>query len=135
MFNLFSRHSASNKNAKLPEIILPKYRRAFMLARLNALPSAVMSGRFNGIPYPDRLCNLLPLLNCGSNKIDLVDHILLDCPKFSVLGDDLISSLIIQDFLKKQNHPGYLETKINKLSCLWQNFWQLLSKHMLPQIL
>ena len=55
----------------------PHLRRAFMLARFNALPSAVLFGRFRGTPYIHRRCP------CSLGAIETVHHVLLDCPFYN----------------------------------------------------
>ena len=57
----------------------PKLRRAFSLARFNILPSAILSGRYHGISYSDRLCP------CTKTHIETVPHVLLHCPFYQML--------------------------------------------------
>nr|XP_016853653.1 PREDICTED: uncharacterized protein LOC107983669 [Anolis carolinensis] len=49
------------------------HRRAFTLARCHALPSAVLEGRYQKIPYSERLCP------CDSGQIETTEHVLLQC--------------------------------------------------------
>ncbi|KAL8177478.1 UNVERIFIED_CONTAM: hypothetical protein K2H54_008055 [Gekko kuhli] len=46
---------------------------AFMLARFNLFLSAVLTGRYKGIPYKERVCT------CLYNEPDSVQHILFRC--------------------------------------------------------
>lgn len=62
---------------KVPDYLFqldnPHLRRAFTLARCNVLPSAVLQGRFNGIPMRERLCP------CSSGAVESIDHIFFCC--------------------------------------------------------
>lgn len=42
----------------LGNLTIPKYRLIFTKARFNCLPSAVLDGRYNGIPYEKRFFSL-----------------------------------------------------------------------------
>ncbi|KAJ7341723.1 hypothetical protein JRQ81_006552, partial [Phrynocephalus forsythii] len=47
--------------------------RAFTLARLNALPSKTLEGRYQGLPLLDHNCP------CTNNQLETVEHVLLIC--------------------------------------------------------
>ncbi|KAJ7317895.1 hypothetical protein JRQ81_004057, partial [Phrynocephalus forsythii] len=59
--------------AYLPQLETYKFRKAFILARCEAFPSAVLEGRFKNIPREQRLCP------CGSNEIESIEHMMLRC--------------------------------------------------------
>ena len=48
-----------------------------MLARMNIFPSAVQFGRYQNIPYEQRLCD------CHLGEPESILHILFSCPLFS----------------------------------------------------
>ena len=58
-------------------LLNPFHRRAFMLARMNIFPSAVLAGRYQNIPYEQRVCD------CHLGEPESISHILLSCPLFS----------------------------------------------------
>lgn len=51
-----------------------KHRRAYNLAHLNALPSAVQEGKYMKIPYSQCKCP------CNSGTVETITHALLCCP-------------------------------------------------------
>ena len=69
-------------------LINPLWHRAFMLARFNIFPSAVLSGKYRNIPFKNHQCKHC-LAESESNL-----HILLHCPKYSDLCQLLLSSVI-----------------------------------------
>ena len=73
----------------MTSIIPPICRRAF-LARLHVLPSNLLEGRFQGIPYSDRLCP------CDSGKVEIVEHVLLYCHFYWDLCKDLLSHIFLK---------------------------------------
>lgn len=66
------------------------HRRAFTLARLRGLPSAVSEGRYKKIPWNQRLCP------CGSEEVETTEHVLLYCPYYRNIRATLITPLLIQ---------------------------------------
>lgn len=98
--------------AKMPhylsELSTPKCRRAFIPACLNAIPLAATRGRFSGSPHLNRLCSR------GSDKIDAVDRIFFDGPKFSELRAELISPLFHQNSPSPEMKPSWLLRDKNK---------------------
>uniref|UniRef100_A0A670HL80 ribonuclease H n=1 Tax=Podarcis muralis TaxID=64176 RepID=A0A670HL80_PODMU len=72
----------------LSTLTIPKLRRAFTLARLNMLPSAVLEGRYQGISFENRLCP------CGAGCVETVSHVLLSCSLYKDLRDETIAPLL-----------------------------------------
>ncbi|KAJ7337996.1 hypothetical protein JRQ81_010522 [Phrynocephalus forsythii] len=72
----------------MKHLINPCLCRAFMLARLNILPSAVLSGRYYNVPFEKRLCKLCLL------EPDSTSHILLSCPSHHKLRLRLLTPYI-----------------------------------------
>ncbi|XP_053119402.1 uncharacterized protein LOC128330468 [Hemicordylus capensis] len=77
-------------------VTIPKFRRALTLARLNALPSAVMEGGFKGTPFSARLCP------CGSGQVETIAHAILYCNFYRDTRLRLVSPLL-------QHFPGHLD--------------------------
>lgn len=44
------------------------------MARCNSIPSSVLWGRFNGIPFQERICP------CPQRAVEMLDHLLFRCP-------------------------------------------------------
>ena len=65
----------------------PEIRRAISLARCNSIPSAVLTGRFNNIPFNNRFCP------CVLNIVETLPHILFHCPFHSATRDKFFASL------------------------------------------
>lgn len=57
----------------LKNLTIPKYRLIFTKARFNCLPFTVLDGRYNGIPYENRLCP------CNDWEVESLEHVLLEC--------------------------------------------------------
>ncbi|KAJ7319988.1 hypothetical protein JRQ81_019499, partial [Phrynocephalus forsythii] len=68
--------------------LTPKQRRALTLACFNALPSAVQEGKFNNIPYSQRLCP------CNSGEIENISHVLLHCTFYSEIREAFVNPFI-----------------------------------------
>ena len=73
----------------LQNLIIPKYRRAFTLVRLNVPPSAILEGRFQRIPLENRVCP------CGDGSIESVAHVLLSCTFYKDLRKEVITPLLL----------------------------------------
>ena len=73
----------------LHNLNIPKYRRAFTLARLDVLPSAVLEGRYQKLPREKRLCP------CGDGNLETVSHVLLTCPLYKDLRSEIITPLLL----------------------------------------
>ncbi|KAJ7319797.1 hypothetical protein JRQ81_019308 [Phrynocephalus forsythii] len=67
--------------------------RADTLARCNAIPSAVLYGRFNGTPYSDRRCS------CVLDGVESLTHMVLYCPFY----DHFHKKLLDPRLLKKRH--------------------------------
>lgn len=65
-----------------------KHRWAFSRARFNALPSALLEGRYNKIPIEQRLCP------CNSNEIETIGHVILYCPLYRDSRKELIEPIL-----------------------------------------
>ena len=61
----------------------PRHRRAFTLARRNALPSAVQEGWYKNIPWAECLCP------CGMEQIETIEHVLLWCTYYKDVCEEL----------------------------------------------
>ena len=90
-----SKHLAIGDNGRgfsparyLTKLQIPKYRRAFTLARFNVLPSALLQGRFAGKPYAERLCP------CGLPEVESVTHVLLRCRFYNDIRRVFISPVM-----------------------------------------
>uniref|UniRef100_A0A2D4PQN9 Reverse transcriptase zinc-binding domain-containing protein n=2 Tax=Micrurus surinamensis TaxID=129470 RepID=A0A2D4PQN9_MICSU len=68
-------------------LTIPKYRRAFSLARFNVLPSALLSGRFKKLLLSERLCP------CDRAEVETVEHVLIHCPIYNTARIQLWSSI------------------------------------------
>nr|XP_034966343.1 uncharacterized protein LOC118082652 [Zootoca vivipara] len=88
-FTFFSPSQLEPLPRYLYKLTISKFRRAFTLARLDVLPSAVLEGRFQKIPAEKRLCP------CGIGNTETVAHILLSCPLYKDLRLDLITPLLL----------------------------------------
>lgn len=83
--------SRPGKYAKYFENLnVPKFRRAFMSARFNILPSAVLEGRFKKIPYEHRYCP------CGSEEIENINHVLFGCSLYTEIRALYITPIVLQ---------------------------------------
>lgn len=71
------------------KLTIPKYRRAFTLARWDVLPSAVLEGRYQKTPFEKRLCP------CGDGNTETMSHVLLSCPLYKDLRNEIITPLIL----------------------------------------
>ncbi|KAJ7313381.1 hypothetical protein JRQ81_004695, partial [Phrynocephalus forsythii] len=70
-------HITVTPSQQAPYLVLlksPRIRRAFTLARCNVMPSAVLYGRFQGLPLDKRCCS------CGMGSVETLDHIFFYCP-------------------------------------------------------
>lgn len=61
----------------IKQVIVLRYRRADMLAKLNFIPTQVMDVHFKEVPYLERLCL------CAIGKTDILGYYLLECQFFS----------------------------------------------------
>ena len=68
-------------------LINPQQRRAFMLARFNILPTAVMTGRFQKIPYAYRQCP------CKQGSIETIQHVFFYCPIYDAIRAKVLNAL------------------------------------------
>lgn len=59
-------------------------RRAFMLIRMDMLPSAILEGRYRKIPYMNRLCV------CGEGRIESLEHVLFECKIYKQIQESYI---------------------------------------------
>ncbi|XP_053146803.1 uncharacterized protein LOC128342830 [Hemicordylus capensis] len=66
------------------------FRRAMTLARLNALPTAVLKGKFKKLPYSAHLCP------CGSGDIETTAHVILYCTFYKDIHINFISLLLME---------------------------------------
>ena len=73
----------------LQQLTYPKHRAAFSSARFNALPSAVLEGRYRRTPYQNRVCI------CGNGNIENIAHVLLFCPLYRNTRKELITPLLL----------------------------------------
>ena len=95
----------------------PKYRIALTRFRTSSHNLAIETGRYNGIPRENRICN-----NCSSRMIENEYHILLTCNKYS----DLRSK-----YLKKYYYSWpTLQKFVNLLSIKNKNVIRNLSKYI-----
>lgn len=74
----------------LADIHYVEYRRLFTAARLNVLDSAVLKGRYGGVPYDQRLCH------CALGEVESTEHILMSCPFYNDLRQYLITPYLPQ---------------------------------------
>ncbi|XP_053100482.1 uncharacterized protein LOC128322711 [Hemicordylus capensis] len=72
----------------LSHITLSKFRWAFTRARTNSFPSALLAGRYSGVPLEERYCR------CGSGEIESIEHILLSCKLHRQPREHLILPLV-----------------------------------------
>ena len=94
-----------NGNTSMPyvsELENPESRRAFMLIRMDMLPSAILEGRYKKIPYLNRHCA------CGVGSIETLEHALLDCKIYEQIQERYINSIILNS--DGSNRKGYLQT-------------------------
>ena len=80
----------------LSTLEIPKHRRAFTLARCQALPSAILEGRYKKIPLEERRCP------CGLGQLETTEHILLFCLYYRDLRSSFIRPIL-------RNFPGRTE--------------------------
>ncbi|KAJ7344963.1 hypothetical protein JRQ81_000913 [Phrynocephalus forsythii] len=85
-------------------------RRAFTLARMNALPSAIQEGKFHKIPYSHRKCL------CRTDRIQTLVHVFLHCPLYDGIREKLIAPYLKQ-------FPGWPEAFYTGLLLSEQNIY------------
>ena len=103
LFKLFKKvHLRSDY---LVTISVQKFRTAFTHLRFQVMPTALLSGRFSGVPVDRRLCI------CGEPVIEDLSHYVLDCPLYL---EPRIKH--IQRFLLGQYFPTNLDKIVFLLS-------------------
>ncbi|KAJ7322478.1 hypothetical protein JRQ81_018765, partial [Phrynocephalus forsythii] len=73
----------------LCELIIEEWR-AYTLARCNAIPSAVLYGRFNRTAYNDRCCA------CALGGVESHSHMVLYCPLYDHFRKKLLDPLLLK---------------------------------------
>uniref|UniRef100_A0A670J379 Reverse transcriptase domain-containing protein n=1 Tax=Podarcis muralis TaxID=64176 RepID=A0A670J379_PODMU len=87
----------------LAEIHYVEYRRLLTAARLNVLDSAILWGRYRGVPYAQRTCH------CAMGAVESTEHILLACPSYAELRQNFIDPLLCKfSFLSGENQVLHL---------------------------
>ena len=66
-------YSAFTMSSYFSSLMSTKIIQAFTLARLNMLPSKLLDGKFQNIPFSECLCP------CKSNQVETVTHVLYAC--------------------------------------------------------
>ncbi|KAJ7342182.1 hypothetical protein JRQ81_009534, partial [Phrynocephalus forsythii] len=84
------RNSSFRMANYLSNITIPKFRRAFTLARFNALPSRLLEGRYQGLPVDKRVCP------CDEETIETIDHVLLECSLYRDIRRTPLQSILQQ---------------------------------------
>ena len=93
----------------LAEIHYMEYCRLLTAARLNTLDSTVLWGRYKGVPYTQRTCH------CTMGVVESTEHILLTCPLYVELRQNLIAPLLRQfSFLSRERQVLYLLNNVTR---------------------
>ena len=100
---------------------LMRHWRAFILACFNALPSALLEGRYSHISYDQHFCP------CQSDMVETVKHVLLYCTRNKDSCNLLISPIL-------KHYPGKPDTVLHLFSLIPQTKLQLRLQNSVQQL-